>query len=60
MSVGRLTQEQCGDWLQSEASDVAACGCQQTLLDNGEDKQSDNEEDLDLRGTELGLRSANA
>ena len=58
MSVGGLTQDQCGDWLQSAASDTAACGCKQTLLDDNE--ESDIEEDLDLRGSELGLRTASS
>ena len=60
MSVGGLTQDQCGDWLQSAASNTAACGCKQTLLDDNEENQSDIEEDLDLRGSELGLRTASS
>ena len=56
-----MTLSQCGGWLQSAASDTAACGCKQTLLENDDTNVDDTEEDdLDLRGSELGLRSANA
>jgi len=54
ISVGGLTESQCGSWLQSSASDAAACGCKQKLAEN--EIQDDT---LDLRddGT-LGLREA--
>ena len=34
ISVGGLTESQCGSWLQSRASDAAACGCKQKLAAN--------------------------
>jgi len=31
ISVGGLTESQCGSWLESSASDAVACGCKQKL-----------------------------
>eukprot|EP00091_Calanus_sinicus_P008939 TRINITY_DN2123_c0_g1_i6.p1 TRINITY_DN2123_c0_g1~~TRINITY_DN2123_c0_g1_i6.p1 ORF type:complete len:421 (-),score=94.20 TRINITY_DN2123_c0_g1_i6:155-1417(-) len=50
-SVGELTKQDCGAWLQTEGSNRAACGCKQ-VLGKGDPSDYDlrvAEPDLDLR-----------
>jgi len=53
-SVGKLTGQDCGAWLQTEGSTRAACGCKQVLgkegpADPSEYDLRDADSDLDLR-----------
>ena len=54
-SAGELSEEECGAWLKTEASNRAACGCKQSLDNNinslgGTDNNIQNvDSDIDLR-----------
>ena len=47
-----MTDAECGNWLRTEASNLAACGCKQ-MLANGES------EDYDIRSTFEDLNLSN-
>jgi len=52
-SVGEMTDVECGEWLQSEESNRAACGCKQ-ILANGDSKIQE-AQDYDIRSVDKSL-----